>query len=81
MTVTTDEYRLEFAGSRVTTRPAADLLGRLKAVQDEVQTQTGRLDAMTLRIDPDAVDALIQWALSEDFAPDAAERIRREAWD
>lgn len=81
MTVTTDDYKLEFAGSRVTTRPTADLLGRLRDVQADVETQTGRLSAMAFRVDADAVDALIDWALSEDFGPGAAERIRRQAWD
>jgi hypothetical protein len=77
---TTDQYRLKFTGTRLTTGPTADLLGHLHAVQDDVETQTGRLREMTAAVDVDGVEALIAWALRQDFGPDGAERIRREAW-
>jgi hypothetical protein len=80
VTTTTDQYRLKFAGARLTTGPTSDLLGHLRAVQADVETQTGRLNAMTAGVDVDGVKALIAWALRQDFGPDGAERIRREAW-
>jgi len=31
-------------------------------------------------VDPDRIDELVDWALSQDWEPDEGERIRREAW-
>ena len=50
-------------------------------MQTDVETQTGRLNEMTAGVDVDGVKALIAWALRQDFGPDGAERIRREAWN
>jgi len=80
MTTTTDQYRLVFRGVRTTTGTPADLIARLRAVQDAVEDETRRFAAETGDVDVAAADALFQWARRQDFGPDAAQRIRREAW-
>jgi hypothetical protein len=65
---TTNEFRVTLGGARVATDTARDRVDpELRRVLDEP-------------VDVEGVLALVEWARSQDFGPDAAERIRREAW-
>ncbi|HEX2087921.1 MAG TPA: hypothetical protein VHF89_19700 [Solirubrobacteraceae bacterium] len=61
----------------VTGATVARLLDNLNASTAVVATETAALADMT---EPDGFAAAFEWAMRQDFDPDHAERIRREAW-
>jgi hypothetical protein len=61
-------------------RETPDLMEALNEAMQTVQQTTALPAPRRFAVDPDRIDELIDWALSQDWEPDEGERIRRKAW-